>query len=96
LFIKLDDAQNSLESLQSADIAVGTASMLLIEGLLLGKRVVSYQPGAKSPDDFILTQHGVLPFLNSFEAFKRALVPFPCAGIVQKISEFIRGIACPS
>lgn len=62
---------NSIETIASADIVVANCSMLLIEGFLLDKKVISYQKNALE-DKFILSQMGIIPFVTEKEQLKNA------------------------
>lgn len=62
---------NSIETILAADIVVANCSMLLIEGFLLDKKVISYQRNALE-DKFILSQMGIIPFITEREQLKDA------------------------
>jgi hypothetical protein len=49
----------SLDAVAAADLVVGMRSMLLIEAALLGRPVVSHQPGLFGKDDFIANERGL-------------------------------------
>jgi len=87
--IDFDASSNSIEAILKSDIVVSISSMLLLEALIVGKRAVSYQPNAKSKNEFILTKNGILPFINSFADFERAIMPVNCNGIIKKIVDFV-------
>lgn len=63
---------NSIETILAADIVLANCSMLLIEGLLLDKKVISYQKNALA-DKFILSQMGIIPFITEKEQLKNAV-----------------------
>lgn len=65
----LDKESSPLEVIKASDIVISMTSMFLIEALILSKNVLSYQPKETSPDKFILTKNGALPFINNKEDF---------------------------
>ena len=54
-----------VEVLASSDLIVSMTSMGLIEAWIMGKRILSYQPGERDKDKFILTRRNAVPFINS-------------------------------
>jgi hypothetical protein len=62
---------NSLECLKIADLIVGMTSIMLIEGFVLGKAVMSLQPGLQIEDPLILSRHGFIPVATSPLDIKR-------------------------
>jgi len=44
-------------------------SILLIEAFLVGKKVVSLQPGLKGPDHLILSRRGLVPVFRERQRF---------------------------
>lgn len=68
---------NSLECLKMADLIVGMTSIMLIEGFVLGKTVVSLQPGLQIEDPLILSRHGIIPVAASPQDINRSAVTNP-------------------
>lgn len=60
----LDKHTNGIALIMASDVVVSISSMFLIEAMILGKPVISYQPSVHSPANFILTRNGVIPFIN--------------------------------
>lgn len=58
-----------LECLRLADTVFGMTSIMLIEAFLLGKRVVSIQPGLHGVDQLILSRRGLIPVLTDRRRF---------------------------
>ena len=71
--VRVDKTTPYCESILASDLIVSMTSMFLIEASILGKRILSYQLGASSPDFFILTRNHVLPFINNKEELRRQL-----------------------
>ena len=101
--VEMDNIADSLKSIEQSEIVVSVSSMLLIEAMFFGKKVISYQPKSKDgKNDFILTRNGTLPFLQNYEElnshFKDVLNG--CAGfaknkithqgIIDNITSFIK------
>jgi hypothetical protein len=57
-------------------------SIMLIEAYLIGKTVVSLQPGLRVPDPLVLSRHGLIPRFDARSDFD----PFACEGA--RISTF--------
>jgi len=74
--VQVDKQTPYCESILASDLIVSMTSMFLIEALILGKNVISYQVGASSKDNFILTRNQVLPFINHKEELKQELKAF--------------------
>lgn len=60
---------SSLESIYIADRIFGMTSIMLIEGFILGKAVVSLQPGLKIEDPLVLSRNKKVPLLKDYEEF---------------------------
>jgi hypothetical protein len=60
-------AVSMAEVLAASDLIVSMTSMGLIEAWVLGKRILSYQPGERDNDKFILTRRHAVPFINNKE-----------------------------
>lgn len=58
--LRIDDSSTEKMSIMVADLIIGMWSMVLIEGVLAHKRVLSVQIGAKRKPDFVLEDRGVL------------------------------------
>jgi hypothetical protein len=56
-----------VEVLAASDLVVSMTSMGLIEAWIMGKRILSYQPGECDQDKFILTRRRAVPFVNNKE-----------------------------
>jgi hypothetical protein len=65
----IQDELTSLECLHAAESVFGMASIMMIEAFILGKTVVSLQPGLKIPDPLVLTRHKYVPLLKDYSAF---------------------------
>lgn len=74
--VHVDKLTPYCESIMASDLIVSMTSMFLIEALILGKNVISYQLGASSKDGFILTRNQVLPFINTKDKLKDELKAF--------------------
>lgn len=68
-----DGETDAVDLIMASDMVISMTSMLLIEACILGKKSISYQPGAANKNKFILTRNGVLPFLNNFEDLEEAI-----------------------
>ena len=67
--VEMDTNTNPLVSIAQAEVVISVSSMMLIEALIFGKKIISYQPKSKNgKDDFILTRNSTLPFLQNIEA----------------------------
>ena len=98
-----DENDDVYESVRQSETVVSVNSMVLIESLFFGKKIISFQPKSNSKDDFILTRNGTIPFINDsvkFAEYFRELyhkrvcttkTDIKCRGIVAKITEFIEG-----
>ena len=73
--VEMDKTADPFSSISRAKIVVSVSSMLMIEALIFGKSVISYQPRTKDgKNDFILTRNGTLPFIDDAGVFKRHLM----------------------
>ncbi len=63
------DNLSSLECLYTSNYIFGMTSMMLIEGFILGKAIVSLQPGLKINDPLVLTRSKKIPLLKDHEEF---------------------------
>lgn len=54
---------SSLECLAISDLVFGMSSIMLIEAYILGKKVVSLQPGLCVNDPLVLSRHGLIPVI---------------------------------
>lgn len=72
----------SLLCLTLSDRIFGMTSIMLIEAYLIGKTVVSLQPGLRVPDPLVLSRHGLIPRFDARSDFD----PFACEGA--RISTF--------
>lgn len=99
----LDKATSPIEIIMASDLTLSMTSMFLIEAMILGKNILSYQPEEINPDKFILTRNQMLPFINNKEDFKEKLLNIlngkrylqynQCIGFgaIERISNFING-----
>jgi hypothetical protein len=60
----------SLECLRAAEVVFGMTSMMLVEAFILGRTVVSVQPGLKGVDPLVLSRHGLIPLLRDHAPFE--------------------------
>jgi len=67
--IYCQDDLSSLECLHASNYIFGMTSMMLIEGFILGKVIVSLQPGLKIEDPLVLTRKRKIPLLKDHEEF---------------------------
>jgi len=73
--MKIHVVQNELSSLECLTLSnriFGMTSIMLIEAFLLGKKVVSLQPGLIIDDPLVLSRYGLIPILKvpeDFDAF---------------------------
>lgn len=68
----MDNNTDVFDSIQQVEIIVSVNSMVLIEALFFGKKIISYQPKTKNgKNDFILTRNGTLPFIQNAANFKK-------------------------
>ena len=104
--VDLDKITPPIEVIMASDLIVSMTSMFLIEAMILGKNILSYQPNAITPDKFILTKNKMLPFVKDKEDFKEKLLNILNGerylkynqkiglGAVEKIITFINGELC--
>jgi hypothetical protein len=69
----VDRETDSIEMIMASDIVISVSSMVLIEAAILGKKIISHQPGEVDGNKFILTRNGVLPFLNNFDGLRSTI-----------------------
>jgi hypothetical protein len=60
---------SSLECLTLSNRIFGMTSIMLIEAFILGKTVVSLQPGLNVNDPLVLSRYGLIPRLDFFDDF---------------------------
>lgn len=58
---------NSLECLAASDFVFGMSSVMLIEAYILGKKVMSLQPGLQVDDPMVLSRNKLIPIVTSDE-----------------------------
>lgn len=104
--IILDKNTPSIEAIMASDLIISMTSMFLIEGMILGKNILSYQPDEISPDKFILTRNKILPFVKDKDDFKEKLLNILKGqqylqynqstgfGAIERINNFISGELC--
>ncbi|ACH40728.1 hypothetical protein Gbem_3736 [Citrifermentans bemidjiense Bem] len=68
---------SSLECIALADRVYGMTSIMLIEAYLLGKPVLSLQPGLAVEDPLVLSRHGMVPRLGTPEQAMTAATETP-------------------
>lgn len=56
-----------------ADAVVGMSSIVLVESYLLGRPTISYQPGLRVRDPFVLTRSGLLARVQSADQLRAAV-----------------------
>jgi hypothetical protein len=104
-FVHVDKQTPYCESILASDLVVSMTSMFLIESLILGKNVISYQLGVCSKDGFILTRNQVLPFITTKQELKKELKAFLFEGknskgfnagvdAINRNLAFIKGVLC--
>jgi hypothetical protein len=59
----------SLECIRAADVVFGMTSIMLVEAFILGRTVISVQPGLKGVDPLVLSRHGLIPLLRDYATF---------------------------
>jgi hypothetical protein len=75
--LRVQFAQNEITSLECLTLSsriFGMTSVMLIEAFLLGKRVVSLQPGLVVEDPLVLSRHKMISRVDSLRPFD----PFAC------------------
>lgn len=65
----VENRLSSLECLTLSDRIFGMTSIMLIEAFLLGKTVVSLQPGLMIEDPLVLSRYGLIPILSVLDDF---------------------------
>lgn len=68
--IYLDTKTHPIDIIMSSDLVVSLTSMFLVEAMILGKKVVSYQPMESNKDKFVFTRNGILEFINAKSEFE--------------------------
>jgi UDP-N-acetylglucosamine 2-epimerase len=71
--IILDKTTDGIALLMASDVVVSVSSMFLIEAVILGKPVISYQPSARNPDNFILTKSKTIPFIHTLDGLVKEI-----------------------
>jgi len=61
---------NTLDIIYDYDIVVGMSSMVLLEALMIGRRVISYMPGLNRENPFILDKKGILKTITNEKELK--------------------------
>lgn len=103
--VRIDKETPYCESILVSDLVVSMTSMFLIEALILGRKILSYQLGAPSPEFFILTRNKILPFINTKEDLRRQLETCIVSsaeahdfdvggGVIKRHLMFIREVLC--
>lgn len=72
--IILDKTTSPTEVIMASDLIISMTSMFLIESMILGKNILSYQPNEINPDKFILTRNKMLPFVKDKEDFREKML----------------------
>lgn len=102
----LDKDIPPIEIIMASDLIVSMTSMFLIEAMILGKNILSYQPDEVNSDKFILIKNKILPFVNNKDNFKEKLLNIingqrylqynQSIGFdaIKKIKDFINGELC--
>jgi hypothetical protein len=101
--VKLDTGDNAAASIREARMVVSVNSMVLIEALFYGRKIISYQPKTKDgANDFILTRNGMLPFIGDKQRFAQYFDEvlhnqeqhignaIPHIGITERIVKFVK------
>lgn len=100
----LNKETNPAEIMKAADIVVSMTSMFLIEAMIMNKKILSYQPNEQDKSKFILTNCGVLPFINNYYNFEKELLKlidnkcnsnynnFIKENSVERIRDFVEGL----
>lgn len=68
--VYIDNLTNPIEIIMASDLVISITSMFLIEAIVMGKNVLSYQPNENDKNKFVLTQNGTLDFINTKEKFE--------------------------
>ena len=103
--IEIDKNESAYDSIKQASIVVSASSMVLLEAMILGRKIVSFQPKAKNgKNDFILTRNGTLPFLQNYKEFENYLsdvlnnhtiqnfANIPYEGTIDRIVSFVKEV----
>lgn len=69
--IIIDKNTTPIEAIIMSDLIISMTSMFLIEAMLLGKNILSYQPNEIDSNKFILTRNKILPFINNKKALEQ-------------------------
>jgi hypothetical protein len=73
----VEEEATALECLTMANIVVGMTSIMLIEAYILGRPIVSLQPGLKIEDPLMLTRHGLAPRVTERQGFSLSDSTYP-------------------
>lgn len=102
----LDKETSPIEIIMASDLIISMTSMFLIEAMILGKNILSYQPKETNSEKFILTRNKALPFINDKKDFEEKLLNILKGkryleynqsigfGAIEKIINFINGELC--
>lgn len=71
--IILDKTTPMEDILKASDLIISINSIVLLEALIAGKPIISYQKNEQDENKFILTRFGYLPFINNKEDFAKEL-----------------------
>lgn len=105
--VSIDSNNNAMSTIEASDMIVSVNSMVLIEAMFLGRKIISYQPRAlHGKEDFILTHNDTIPFIHTTAEFHRYLRKIMDAesqvlenkilsrGTIERIVTFIREEIC--
>lgn len=104
--IILNKDTNPSELIKAADVVISMTSMFLIEAMILNKKIISYQPIEQNKNKFILTNCGVIPFINNYDNFEEELLKlidfrassnynnFIKKGASKNIKDFVERLLC--
>lgn len=68
--IYIDTSTSPIDLIMASDLIISLTSMFLVESIILGKNVISYQPDEIDKDKFVFTKNGTLEFINTKEKFE--------------------------
>jgi len=69
----LDKTTPMEEVIKASDLVISINSIVLLEALIAGKPIISYQKNEHDKNKFILTRFGYLPFITNKEDFAKEL-----------------------